>query len=137
MGGYATTGGGSCATEGPLDVCFTPVQVGPVTVPTPMPYSNTAECMMGIGEPVALFEGMPALNLASVIMMSTGDSEGIDPGGLVSAVFMEEAMASIGSMVLTVGGMPAWACGTTLTDHNMENAVGMYSSSSQSAATGC
>lgn len=128
---YACLDGGMCETEGPLDICKTPE--GPV--PVPMPYENMAEWTMADGEPVALFEGMPACTIASIIDLSEDDETGVE-GGLISETIMEMVMADDGSEVLLITGLPAIDLGISMTMHNLENAMGMYDVPSQEVVTG-
>lgn len=128
---YACMEGGMCETEGPLDICKE--MIGPV--PTPMPFENMAMWTMAIGEPLALFCGMPSCNLISMIEMSEGDDAGILLG-LVSETIIEMVMADDGSPVLLIGGLPAVDFGISMTMQNLINSVGLYSDPSQAVVTG-
>jgi len=129
---YATTDPATTAmTEGPLDICKFPV----LEVPVPMPFENEATFAMADGCPVAFFMGMPACNMISMIELSEDDEEGIE-GGLISETIMELVMIDDGSPVLLIEGLPAVDMGISMTMHNLENAVGMFSIPGQTVATG-
>ena len=131
MPSYGCTKGGKCETTGPLDICN--VQSGPVVVPTP--YSNSGEWLMAIGNPVALFDGMPSCTILDMIMLSTGDESGTLMG-VASGMIIGMVTAEIGCPVVMVGGAMVASFGVSTTIQNLTNAVGLYSSASQSIVTG-
>jgi carboxyl-terminal processing protease len=83
---------------GSPDVCLTPV--GPVIVP--IPYPNFAAHAMAVAfVPNVLVAMIPALNLGSVIPMTTGDEPGV-----AHWTFMGPGTFVAGNPVVFVGGLP-------------------------------
>jgi carboxyl-terminal processing protease len=99
------------------DVCLTPV----ASIPVPIPYPNFAAHAMAVDFVPNVMVGMiPALNLASMIPMTTGDDAGVDNWtyeGL--AEFVE------GNPCVIVGGLPGicLTCPALGNKGNVETAV--------------
>ena len=86
------------------DVCLTPAPPAP---PLPIPYPNMGQLMMATPPvPTVLVCGVPALNKASMVAISSGDEPGVN-GGVISGVFIGPVEFVMGSMVVTIGGQPA------------------------------
>ena len=115
---YALTlEGGQCFT--PTDVCNTPSPSGPL----PLPYPNIGLVPMASDACSKVFvRGVPALNQASKISLSSGDEPGV-AGGVVSARVMGAVAFSRGSTVLRLQGHPAVRLGDP-TRHNEGNTTG-------------
>ncbi|WP_027212213.1 DUF4150 domain-containing protein [Burkholderia sp. WSM2232] len=115
---FMLNNGGATALAVP-DVCITPVPSPGGPVPTPLPYPNTGTTAMadpgGLVQNV-LVVGLPAMNLASKVMMTEGDQPG-SQGGVVSHKIMGEMSFLMGSTAVMVGGKPAVRLGA-LTGHN-------------------
>ena len=122
---YALTlEGGQCFAAS--DVCRTPSPGGPL----PVPYPNIGLAPMSSNACTKVFvRGLPALNKASTIPMSSGDEPGVG-GGMVSARVMGAAAFSQGSTVVRLQGHPAVRLGDA-TQHNEGNTCGAVLAPSQ------
>jgi carboxyl-terminal processing protease len=96
------------------DVCLTP----PAAVP--VPYPNFAMNVLAAPfVPNVLISMMPALNLASKIVMTTGD----EPGVMGPWIKLMGAY-TMGNPVVSVGGLPGINLLCPTTGNNMNNALG-------------
>lgn len=126
---FMLNNGGATCNAMP-DVCKTPTPAGPV----PIPYPNIASTNMcdpgGLVNKVLLVN-MPAINLATKVMLSNGDQAGA-AGGVVSNKMMGETQFMLGSMKVMVGGKPAVRL-TAMTGQNGSppNSVGTVIAPSQ------
>lgn len=122
---YATTvEAGQCLAAS--DVCRTPTPSGPI----PVPYPNFAlPTMAGATCTKVFVRGVPALNKASRIPMSSGDEPGT-AGGVVSSRQMGPVTFAQGSLVVRLQGHPAVRLGDA-TRHNDGNAAGAVLQPSQ------
>ncbi len=101
------------------DVCLVPAPPAP---PIPTPFPNMAMHAMANPGTLAIkfmIQGGMAQNLGSMIMMTSGDEAGVG-GGIMSGMIMGPSRATVGSMKLLVGGMPAVRL-TSMTMQNMTN----------------
>lgn len=109
------------------DVCLTPTPVGPI----PIPYPNIASTQTGLPPAlIVLIECMPAQNMLSICLTSTGDEPGCSPGGILSGMIKGPTFQIGGSSVLMTGGLPAVKMGT-LTIQNLINTIGSTKTPSQ------
>ena len=123
---FACTMGGGMTMAVP-DVCLTPAPPAP---PIPIPYPNMAQLMMSMAPvPTVLIGGMPALNKASSVPISSGDEPGV-AGGVMSGTFIGPMEFVMGSMVVTIGGQAAVRLADPIKS-NKGNAFGMVSTPSQ------
>ena len=115
----------ACTMEGGTtmampDVCLTPAPPAP---PIPIPYPNLADLMMALESvPTVLIGGLPALNKASMVPISSGDEPGVN-GGVISGTVIGPMEFVMGSMVVTIGGQPAVRLGDPIKS-NKGNAFG-------------
>lgn len=93
------------------DVCLTPV--GPVIVPIPYP-NFAAHAMASVFSLVVKAGMLPALNLASIIAMTTGDEPGV-----AHPTIMGIGTFTVGNPVVFIEGLP----GIMLTAQTMGNAM--------------
>ncbi len=108
------------------DVCRTPAPNGAV----PIPYPNVGLPMMASGACSKVFvRGIPALNKASRIALSSGDEAGA-AGGVISARVLGEVTFAQGSRVARMQGHPAVRLGDA-TRHNAGNSAGAVVQPSQ------
>lgn len=126
---FMLNNGGAMANAMP-DVCKTPTPAGPI----PTPYPNIATSNMadpgGIVQKVLVFN-MPALNMATKILLSNGDQGGV-AGGVVSNKIMGETQFTLGSLKVMVGGKPAVRLGAmTAQNGSPPNSVGSVIAPSQ------
>lgn len=122
---YAVTvEAGQCLS--PDDVCKTPAPGGPV----PIPYPNVGLAPMASQASTKVFvRGVPALNKASRMPMSSGDEPGI-AGGVISSRQMGAVTFAQGSTLVRIQGHPAVRLGDA-TRHNEGNAPGVVTQPSQ------
>jgi hypothetical protein len=114
---------------GTPDVCLTPAPPAP---PVPVPYPNIAMMNLATGfVPTVLVGGMPALNMQSMISISSGDEAGVN-GGVASGTFIGPAKFLKGSAKVQIGGQPSVRM-TDSTGQNgsTPNAVGTVMAPSQ------
>lgn len=122
---YATTiEAGQCLSA--TDVCKTPTPAGPV----PVAYPNVGLAPIASGASTKVFvRGVPALNKASRMTLSSGDEPGAG-GGLISARQMATVTFAQGSTLVRIQGHPAVRLGDA-TRHNEGNAAGAVMQPSQ------
>jgi hypothetical protein len=114
------------------DVCLTPVPSPAGPIPTPLPYPNISEGMMGVPAVYnVLFGGTPAHNLSTVVPLSNGDNTGA-MGGVASGTMMGPTRTLTGAFTVLVGGMPASRM-TSVTLQNTTNCPGIQTVPSQVA----
>jgi hypothetical protein len=86
------------------DVCLTPAPPAP---PVPMPYPNTASMNMALPPSIKVLAcGAPAVNKGSKILLTNGDTSGVN-GGVVSGSFMQKCEFLLGSIKVSIEGKPA------------------------------
>jgi hypothetical protein len=121
-------GGAMCMATVP-DVCLTPA----VPSPIPVPYPNISTSDMANPGTIAeniLVCGMPAMNQASIIMLSNGDQGGTAGGGVACGEIMGETAFVTGCPTIMVGGPPGVRL-TCLTTQNTNNTLGLVTAPSQ------
>jgi hypothetical protein len=128
---YMLNNGGAQAAAFP-DVCLTPIPEDPN--PASIPYPNSSDTTLADPATIAeeiLVVGLPALNLASVLVSSEGDDLGTELG-VVSKDVMGPVTFLLGSTSVTVNGVPAVRLSCP-TGHNGEppNAEGTITTPSQ------
>ena len=99
------------------DVCLVPS----VPAPIPTPFPNMAMHAMANPGTLAIkffIQAGMAQHLGSMVMMTTGDEGGVG-GGIMCGMIKGPARATVGSMKLFVGGMPA----VRLTSMTMQNLI--------------
>jgi carboxyl-terminal processing protease len=99
------------------DVCLTPS----VPSPVPIPYPNMA--MHAMASPFCatiLNSMMPALNMGSIIPMTTGDEPGV-----AHPFFKQMGMFTMGSPKVILQGLPAITLTCQTVGNNMNNAAGV------------
>jgi len=100
------------------DVCLTPAPPGP---PVPIPYPNIAmHAMAAPFAPNVLLTMMPALNIGSIIPMTSG----MEPG-LAHPLYKQMGMFLVGNPLVLVNGLPGVSLTTPTTGNMANNAVGM------------
>jgi hypothetical protein len=120
-----TKQGGQCMAM--PDVCKTPAPPAP---PIPIPYPNIGMPPMGNPATVTvLIAGMPALNKASEMPLSSGDEAGV-AGGVVSSKVMGPVQFVMGSATVMLEGAPAVRLSDP-TQHNGGNMIGAVLAPSQ------
>jgi carboxyl-terminal processing protease len=98
------------------DVCLTPSFPSPI----PIPYPNMGMHAMAAPFCATILLGMmPALNMGSVIPMTTGDELGV-----ANPFFMQMGMFTMGSPKVILQGMPAITLTSSTAGNNMNNPVG-------------
>ncbi|MNQ55284.1 PAAR motif protein [compost metagenome] len=126
---FMLTSGGAMAMSTVPDICKTPA---PPAGPVPIPYPNMADTSAadpgGLVKEV-LVDGMPAMNMSSKVLITSGDEAGV-AGGVTSGKVKGEMKFTNGSSKVTVGGKPAVRV-TDQTMHNANNTMGMFSKPSQ------
>ena len=101
------------------DVCKTPSPSGPV----PLAYPNIGLPPMSVGASTKVFvRGVPALNKASRMPLSSGDEPGV-AGGVISSRQMGTVTFTQASTLVRIQGHPAVRLGDA-TRHNEGNAPG-------------
>jgi carboxyl-terminal processing protease len=103
-------------TIGFPDVCNTPA--GPVTVPIPYPNIGT-NAMAAPFSPNVLVTMMPALNMGSVIPMTSGDEAGV-----AHPMIKGPARFTMGNPIVKVNFLPGINLTCPTTGNNMNNALG-------------
>ncbi|HEY4120499.1 MAG TPA: PAAR-like domain-containing protein [Byssovorax sp.] len=99
------------------DVCLTPS--GPAVVP--VPYPNVALNAQAVGaSPNVILTGCPALNLGSVIPMTSGDEAGVAHPTIKGA-----STFTTGNTSVLVNGLPAIDLTAPTTGNNMNDGLGM------------
>jgi hypothetical protein len=110
---FACTMAGGTAFAMP-DTCNTPA---PPAGPVPVPYPNTAVLNMATGfAPTVMIAKMPALNLQSIVPITSGDEPGV-AGGVVSGMIKGPAKFMAGSVKVQIAGQPC----VRLTDPTAHN----------------
>jgi carboxyl-terminal processing protease len=98
------------------DVCNTPA--GPATVP--VPYPNIGLNAQAVGfSPVVKVSGVNALNLGSMVPMTSGDE-----GGVAHPTIKGPATYTMGNPVVSIDRLPAINLTVPTTGNNMNNALG-------------
>jgi len=101
------------------DTCNVITPGGPV--PTPFPnIAMMAQANPGTCAQTVLIDSMPACNLSTEILMTSGDEAGTGLG-VVSGMIIGPARYTLGSMTVMVGGQPA-VYQTSTMGHNGMNA---------------
>ena len=96
------------------DTCLTPAPPAP---PVPIPYPNMAMLNLATGFVVkVMVGGMPALNMQSMVSITSGDEAGVS-GGVASGTFIGPAKFLKGSSKVMFGGQPSVRV-TDTTGHN-------------------
>lgn len=99
------------------DVCLTPAPPAP---PIPVPYPNLGlNAMAAPFSPNVLFTGMPALNLMSMIPMTSGDEAGV-----AHPMIKGPARFTMGNPIVKVNFLPAISLTCPSTGNNMNNPLG-------------
>jgi carboxyl-terminal processing protease len=107
---------GAGGTVGFPDVCLTPA----VPAPIPVPYPNLGlNAMAAPFSPNVLITGMPALNLMSMIPMTSGDE-----GGVAHPMIKGPARFTMGNPIVKVNYLPAISLTCPTTGNNMNNPLG-------------
>jgi carboxyl-terminal processing protease len=107
---------GAGGTVGFPDVCLTPA----VPAPIPVPYPNLGlNAMAAPFSPNVLFTGMPALNLMSMIPMTSGDE-----GGVAHPRIKGPARFTMGNPIVKGNYLPAISLTCPTTGNNMNNPLG-------------
>jgi carboxyl-terminal processing protease len=100
------------------DVCLTPAPPGP---PVPIPYPNIAmHAMAAPFAPTVLLTMIPALNIGSIIPMTTG----MEPG-VANPRYMQMGMFLVGVPLVLVQGLPGVNLTTPTTGNMGNNAIGL------------
>jgi carboxyl-terminal processing protease len=106
------------ANMGFPDVCLTPAPPGP---PVPLPYPNVAmHAMAAPFAPNVLISMMPALNVGSLIPMTSG----MEPG-LAHPFYKQMGMFLVGDPTVMVNALPGVALTHPTTGNMANNAVGV------------
>jgi len=107
---------GAGGTVGLPDVCLTPAAPAPI----PVPYPNLGlNAMAAPFSPNVLFTGLPALNLMSMIPMTSGDEAGV-----AHPLIKGPARFTMGNPIVKVNFMPAISLTCPSTGNNMNNPLG-------------
>jgi len=107
---------GAGGTIGFPDVCLTPA----VPAPIPVPYPNLGlNAMAAPFSPNVLFTGMPALNMMSMIPMTSGNE-----GGVAHPMIKGPARFTMGNPIVKVNYLPAISLTCPTTGNNMNNPLG-------------
>ncbi len=128
---YMLNNGGAMAMSTVPDICKTPV---PPAGPVPLPYPNTADTSAADPSGLVmdvLVDGMPAMNMSSKVLMTSGDEAGV-AGGVTSSKVKGDMIFIDGSAKVMVAGKPAVRV-TCQTMHNANNTMGTVSQPSQTA----
>lgn len=108
------------------DVCLTPA----VPAPVPVPYANTSQQAQSVGNPTnIILGGGPAVNLGTVVPLSSGDEAGTVEG-VASGTNMGSTRFLTGAATVLLAGKPA-ARLTSTTIQNSTNAPGVTLAPSQ------
>lgn len=118
MGMLVNMGPGANITPGPIDVCKILV-----VVPIPVPCINMGMWMTGVPPVVMiLIDGLPAMNIMSMVMVTPIDDPTGPLGGLVSEVIVGIQKALLGNPLILQEGGPALEVLLTQTTANLINA---------------
>jgi carboxyl-terminal processing protease len=109
---------GAGMSQGFPDVCLTPAPPGP---PVPIPYPNIAmHAMAAPFSPSVFIMMMPAINMGSMIPMTSG----MEPG-VANPLYMQMGMFTTGSPLIMINALPGIMLTAPTTGNMMNNPIGM------------